>query len=371
MANDQMNKPQVQAHHHHILPDSTALAVGGALLFLTVVTIGVAHVDLGPLNFVVAMLVASVKALLVALFFMNLLFDRRENGVIFGTSFFFLVIFIVLTATDVFFRGDIAVKGPLLAPTQTKSKLTRPWVSTAELVSRGRELYAQQCVSCHGAEGLGNGPAAGALVPPPRNFTVDAGWKNGRKPSQIFKTLKEGIPGSAMASYQTLPADDRWALTHFVASLHSKPETDTPADLAKIGIDPTKEGGGEVAAAPTIPVELAMSRLAVQEVEGGAMPAPGAPEPASVGGKIYQAKCASCHGLRGEGEVRVKRLGGSPKAYVTTQSFTAATPGLRSAGAFERIVIEGLPGDLMPASGSLSAEELRELYSYTKGLSSR
>jgi hypothetical protein len=39
--------------------------------------------------------------------------------------------------------------------------------------------------------------------PPPRNFTSAEAWKNGKKPTQIFKTLKEGLPPSAMASYAT------------------------------------------------------------------------------------------------------------------------------------------------------------------------
>lgn len=370
-----MNKdPKVETHHHHILSDKAALSVGGALLFLTVVTVAVAHVDLGALNFVVAMFVATVKALLVALFFMNLLYDRRENAVIFGTSFLFLAIFIVLTGTDLFFRGDVYVKAgqPLTPVVQAKSTLKNPWMATTELVQKGAELYAQQCVSCHGAAGKGDGPAAGALNPPPRNFTQTAGWKNGRKPSQIFKTLKEGIPGSAMASYGTLPADDRWALVHYVASFGPKPEADTSADLAKIGIDPTKEGGGAQAEAPTIPVELAMRRMAQPEstlkgmnhgVEGQK-----APMDASVGAKIYASRCADCHGAKGEGGISVKNLGESPRAYLTTAPFGAQTESLRSSDAFRRIVVQGLPGDAMPGNGQLSATEISELFSYVKSL---
>jgi len=41
---------------------------------------------------------------------------------IFGTSFLFLAIFIVLTSTDLFFRGDVYVKGPLVAAAQAQSK---------------------------------------------------------------------------------------------------------------------------------------------------------------------------------------------------------------------------------------------------------
>jgi len=108
--------PETQKQHHHILPTKVALGIGGALLGLTAITVGVAHIDLGKFNFFIAMLVATVKAFLVAMFFMGLKYDRRENGVIFVTSLLFLAIFIVLTSTDLFFRGDVYVKGPLFVP---------------------------------------------------------------------------------------------------------------------------------------------------------------------------------------------------------------------------------------------------------------
>lgn len=38
--------------------------------------------------------------------------------------------------------------------------------------SDGATLYRRYCASCHGATGLGDGPAAGAMVPPPSNLTV-------------------------------------------------------------------------------------------------------------------------------------------------------------------------------------------------------
>ena len=54
-----MSDKDQKQHHHHILPDSVALTIGGTLLVLTVVTVAVAYVDLGSLNFVVALAVAT------------------------------------------------------------------------------------------------------------------------------------------------------------------------------------------------------------------------------------------------------------------------------------------------------------------------
>lgn len=246
-------------HHHHILSNKEAIGVFVSLLVLTVFTVWIAHVDLGALNFPVAMIVASVKALLVMLIFMGLKYDRRENAVIFFTSFLFLVIFIVFTASDVFFRGDVYVKPGDGIVANAKSRFKKAWIPTPELVAHGKGLFVAQCTSCHGDSGRGDGPAAGALNPPPRNFTVDAGWKNGRKPSQIFKTLKEGL--NAMPNFQSLPAEDRWAIAHYVETLGPSVLKDETSDLAKIGVDPNKEssGGDEN---KTIPIEFAIERLA-------------------------------------------------------------------------------------------------------------
>jgi cytochrome c oxidase subunit 4 len=355
------------------LPNKVLLGIGGSLLILTIVTVAVAHVDLGRFNFLIAMAIATLKGSLVALFFMNLWYDDKANGVIFATSFLFLAIFIVLTSTDLFFRGDVYVKGPLTAP-ETKSHLKDPWISTPQLVEHGHELFMQNCISCHGVEGKGNGAAASGLNPPPRNFTSTEGWKNGRRPTMIFKTLKEGLAGSAMASFATLPSDDRWALAQYVLSLNpTKPEKDSDADFAKAGVDP--KGGGAEAVEQTIPVELAMSRMAMPEAhaDGGmAMSHDSVPAdmPSTMTGaaRVYATSCAHCHGAHGEGGIKVKNLGVFPKAFIETQPFTAQSGG--SPEAFAHLIMTGLPGEIMPGNGQLSGGEIRDLYQYIQTLHS-
>jgi cytochrome c oxidase subunit 4 len=351
--------------HHHIVPDKVAFGVGGALLVLTLITVKVAYIDLGALNFLVAMAVATVKALLVALFFMNLLYDRRENGVIFGTGFLFLAIFLVLTGTDLFFRGDVYIHGPI-AVAQAQSKLKKPWISTPELIAHGRELFQVQCVTCHGAEGKGNGVAAAALNPHPRNFTQNEGWKNGRRETMVFKTLKEGLAGSAMASFATLPSDDRWALAAYVLSLGPQPvPKDSPEDFKKIGIDPNSDGGGETIAA-TVPIDVAMKAMAVSEVP---IPAGSAPNSQSAGGQLYGQYCASCHGSHGQGGIKTLALAMAPyPAYVESMPFKASSEAVSTEAAFDRLVINGIPGNVMPSFGQLSGAELHELHGYVRSL---
>jgi len=92
---------------HHIIPLKTYLGVFAALLALTVITVGVSFIDLGGFNVVVALLVAGVKASLVAMFFMHLLYDNKLNLAIFLTSITFLVIFITFILFDTMRRDDI------------------------------------------------------------------------------------------------------------------------------------------------------------------------------------------------------------------------------------------------------------------------
>jgi caa(3)-type oxidase subunit IV len=376
-----------QKQHHHIMPPRVAFLIGGILLVLTIVTVSVAQIDLGHFNFLIAMLVATVKALLVALFFMGLKYDDSANGIIFATSFVFLSIFMILAGTDLFFRGDVYVHQPWTASVHTQSKLKNPWISTPALVAKGKELFAVQCVSCHGVEGQGNGPAAAALNPHPRNFTLTEGWKNGRKPTMVFKTLKEGLPPSAMASYASLPSDDRWALSHFVLSLGPPPQADTPADFAKAGVNPNEVGGGEKVEA-TIPIELALERLEVADRVSDmqaqlfhpSLADPGESEafegdaqvhPVSLGQQVYRARCEQCHSIKGEGQVKVQNLGVYPVAFVVTSAFQNKMESLQSQSSFNRLMTQGMPGSLMPSVGQLSQTEAQSLFQYVKSLASR
>jgi mono/diheme cytochrome c family protein len=87
------------------------------------------------------------------------------------------------------------------------------------LMARGKAVFAQTCATCHGPEGKGDGPGGTGLTPKPRNFTLTAGWKNGTRLEDIYKTLDEGIKGSSMVSYNYLTKKDRMALAHVVQSL--------------------------------------------------------------------------------------------------------------------------------------------------------
>jgi len=80
------------------------IAVWAALLVLTVITWQVSYIDLGMMNVVVALIIASVKASLVALIFMHL---KYENALVWAFAvfpLFFLTLIIMGTLSDTLFR---------------------------------------------------------------------------------------------------------------------------------------------------------------------------------------------------------------------------------------------------------------------------
>lgn len=68
--------------------------------------------------------------------------------------------------------------------------------------AKGKEKFNQICASCHGPTGHGDGPAAAALNPKPRNLS-DAKYVSTISDDQLFKTIKEG--GSAVGKSALMP----------------------------------------------------------------------------------------------------------------------------------------------------------------------
>lgn len=85
--------------------------VFGALLGLLLITLGVAFVDLGLLNMVVALAIATTKALLIALYFMHLRSSDRVTWVVAAGGAFWLGILLVLTMSDYLTRGWLPIPG--------------------------------------------------------------------------------------------------------------------------------------------------------------------------------------------------------------------------------------------------------------------
>jgi len=85
----------------HILSSKLYYAIWIILMVLTVVTAWVATVDLGPLNTIVALAIATGKALIVTLFFMHVKYTSEKlTTMVIVSALFWLLILLVLSLAD-------------------------------------------------------------------------------------------------------------------------------------------------------------------------------------------------------------------------------------------------------------------------------
>ena len=95
-----------QNEEHTSYSQGFYLAIGIGLLVLTVTTVGAAFVNLGPFNPVIALLIATIKATLVVLFFMHVKgASEKLTGAVVASGFFFLAILLSLSLADYLTRS--------------------------------------------------------------------------------------------------------------------------------------------------------------------------------------------------------------------------------------------------------------------------
>ncbi len=158
---------------------------------------------------------------------------------------------------------DLEVKKARTIPPVDVFEISKP---TQQLIQEGQKTFTTVCASCHGENGTGTGPASVGLNPAPRNFTKDENWVNGRTISGMFTTLQEGIPNSAMISYDFLPPKERFAVIHYIRSTFMQnPPQDSRDDLAALDQTYNLSSGMEIPA--QIPVAEAMD-LILKENQG-------------------------------------------------------------------------------------------------------
>ena len=87
-------------HHSHAMPLSILIPTFVALIVLTIVTVTASKLSLGAAEIWVAMGIATVKAALVALYFMHLRYDKPFNAMLILFSLVFAAIFVGLALVD-------------------------------------------------------------------------------------------------------------------------------------------------------------------------------------------------------------------------------------------------------------------------------
>jgi len=121
-----------------------------------------------------------------------------------------------------------------------------PLPVTEENLLRGKEVFLQRCVGCHGLKGDGKGPAATFMSPPPADFTDknDACCGGDTGPGDFYYRILRGWPGTAMENFgDRLSVDDIWRVVLFVKTIPNgtlaKDRLPEPSDY--IVWQPTKE----------------------------------------------------------------------------------------------------------------------------------
>jgi mono/diheme cytochrome c family protein len=119
--------------------------------------------------------------------------------------------------------------------------LPNPYPASEEALLRGKKIYQQFCIGCHGSVGDGAGPAADYLTPEPLNFTtlrrnlVEDRYIGGI----LYYQIMNGVTGTAMPYFKrALESEKIWDVSNYVA-VYFIGYTD--ADIPPEGIDAAYE----------------------------------------------------------------------------------------------------------------------------------
>jgi mono/diheme cytochrome c family protein len=91
-------------------------------------------------------------------------------------------------------------------------------VTAPDAARAGRPLFLRYCAICHGERGDGQGARASAFTTPPRDFTNEA-WRRSTSARRVFRTIRNGLPGTPMPAWRTLGDDAVTELTAYVLSI--------------------------------------------------------------------------------------------------------------------------------------------------------
>jgi len=208
---------------------------------------------------------------------------------------------------------------------------------TASSLQEGKELYVENCLTCHGAAGNGLGSYGGTLSVTPADYK-QAPIRN-MPDDQWFWHVSEGIPGTVMPTWRaSLTEDQRWKVIRYIQQIFSRPMMRDPNEG-----DPTGHYAGLTNPLP----------LTVENLEAGK--------------ETFTRECLVCHGAAGTGKGPYREgLQPSPPDFSSGNYGTLKDPSYTDADYFWRIS-EGLPWSAMPAWKSQYSEEQRwELVHYIR-----
>ncbi len=120
--------------------------------------------------------------------------------------------------------------------------LTNPIPADEASIARGEEVYQTYCASCHGETGLGDGPVADTLTPPPAPLAHTASRMSDGY--LYWRIAEDGIQfGTAMPSFETaLTEEDIWHTINFLRSLSAEADVQANQRLQEALTQAVNEG---------------------------------------------------------------------------------------------------------------------------------
>ena len=99
-------------------------------------------------------------------------------------------------------------------------KLKNPFTDKISSANEGKIIFIQNCASCHGKEGFGDGPAGKSLIPKPDNLTSNE--INKRSDGEVFLNISDGATGVMIPWKFVLSENQRWHLVDYIRELRKK-----------------------------------------------------------------------------------------------------------------------------------------------------
>jgi mono/diheme cytochrome c family protein len=258
------------------------------------------------------------------------------------------------TAKAVFQRASTGSGADVTLPSPPPDP-TRDVVS----LEHGLAVYAANCATCHGPQGLGDGPQAAQLIPRPRNFS-GGNFKIGTTRSglptddDIAATIRHGMLPALMPPWPQLSDGEVRSLA--MAVRHLAVEGRVAEKLART---------------PGFPRDKALTMAHAALDSGPVIQLP--PKPAKIdlerGKAFYANTCAVCHDPDGRAKLR-DDLVDNDENPITARDLTGTVfKGGSSVDDIALRILRGIPGSPMPAApADISPDDLWSTAAYVKSL---